>query len=187
MVIPTRNRPSKVAECLSALAKQDSKGVPIIIVASGADIEHIVSQYRNCLDITYLFTEKRGQITQRNIGIKLALGSGVDYVGFLDDDVIMEADGFNEIERFITDSRDQGETDFGLGFNIISEETDSVYGWKAWIKQFLGVVGSRPGSITKAGFNTEFSNLSENIQSDWLGGVTQSGVTRYWRNFLRRR
>ncbi len=181
VVIPTRNRPSKVAECLSALAKQDSKGVPIIIVASGADIEHIVSQYRNCLDITYLFTEKRGQITQRNIGIKLALDSGVDYVGFLDDDVIMEADGFNEIERFITDSRDQGETDFGLGFNIISEETDSVYGWKAWIKQFLGVVGSRPGSITKGGFNTVFSNLSENIQTDWLSG----GCTIWSRNILK--
>ena len=168
MVIPTRNQPSKVAECLSALAKQDSKGVSIIIVASGTDIEHIVSQYRNCLDITYLFTEKRGQITQRNIGIKLALDSGVDYVGFLDAEVIIEADGFNEIERFITDRRDQGEIDFGLGFNIIKEETDSAYGWKARIKQFLGVVGSRPGSITKAGFNTEFSNLLENIQSDWL-------------------
>ena len=180
MVIPTRNRPSKVAECLSALAKQDPKGVPIIIVASGTDIEHIVSQYRNCLDITYLFTEKRGQITQRNIGIKLALDSGVDYVGFLDDDVIIEADGFNEIERFITDRRDQGEIDFGLGFNIIKEETDSVFGWKKWIKQLLGVVGSRPGSIAKAGFNVDFINLSENILTDWLGG----GYTIWSRKIL---
>jgi glycosyltransferase involved in cell wall biosynthesis len=180
MVIPTRNRPSKVAECLSALAKQDPKGVSIIIVASGTDIEHIVSQYRNCLDIIYLFTEKRGQITQRNIGIKLALGSGVDYVGFLDDDVIIETDGLNEIERFITDRRDQGEIDFGLGFNIIKEETDSAYGWKERVKQLLGVVGGRPGSITKAGFTTGFSNLSENILSDWLGG----GYTIWSRKIL---
>ena len=180
MVIPTRNRSSKVAECLSALAKQDPKGVPIIIVASGTDIEHIVSQYRNCLDIAYVFTEKRGQITQRNIGIKIALDSGADYVGFLDDDIILEAEGLNEIERFINDRLDQGETDFGLGFNIIGEKIDLAYGWKARIKQLLGVSGSRQGSITKAGFNTQFSNLSENIQSDWLGG----GYTIWSRKIL---
>ena len=180
MVIPTRNRPDKVFECLSALTKQDHRGVSIIIVASGTEIEHIVSPYRKLLDITYCFTAKRGQITQRNIGIKLALDSGVDYVGFLDDDIIIEADGFNEIERFINDRLDQGEIDFGLGFNIISEETDSAYGWKAQIKQLLGVAGSRQGSITKAGFNTQFSNLSENIQSDWLGG----GYTIWSRKIL---
>ena len=182
VVIPTRNRPNKVSECLSALAKQGFKRVPIIIVASGMDIEHILAQFSNYLDITYVFTEKRGQITQRNIGIKLALGSGVDYVGFLDDDVIIEADGLNQIERFINDRLDQGETDFGLGFNIIREEAGLTNGWKARIKRVLGVVGSRQGSITKAGFNTEFSNLSENIQSDWLTG----GCTIWSSNILKK-
>ena len=180
IVIPTRNRPSKVSECLSALAKQESKGVSIIIVASGTDIEHSVSQFRNCLDITYLFTEKRGQITQRNIGIKLALASGVDYVGFLDDDIIFEGDGLREIQRFITDRRDQAEINFGLGFNIIKEETNSAYGWKDRVKQLLGLVGGRPGSITSAGFTTGFSNLSENILCDWLGG----GYTIWSRRIL---
>jgi glycosyltransferase involved in cell wall biosynthesis len=181
VVIPTRDRLTKLGECLDALSKQKSQSFTVFVIASGTDAEGVISKYKQCLDITYLFTKKRGQITQRNIGIKLALGSGVDYVGFLDDDVIIEADGFNEIERFITDRRDQGEIDFGLGFNVIEEETDSAYGWKDRIKQVLEVVGSQPGSITKAGFTEGFSNLSENIQTGWLTG----GATIWSRNILK--
>jgi len=110
----------------------------------------------------------------------MALDSGADYVGFLDDDIIIEAGGFNEIERFINDRLDQGEIDFGLGFNIVSKKTSSRDDWKGVIKRMLGAAGKRPGSITKSGFNIEFNNLSEIIQSDWLGG----GYTIWSRKIL---
>ena len=167
VVIPTRDRLTKLGECLDALSKQKSRSFTVFVIASGTDCEDVISKYRQRLDIAYLFTQKRGQITQRNIGIKLALDSGADYVGFLDDDIIFEEDG-------------QGEINFGLGFNIIKEETNSAYGWKDRVKQLLGLVGGRPGSITTAGFTTGFSNLSENIRCDWLGG----GYTIWSRRIL---
>lgn len=88
VVVPTRDRPELLEDCLAALDRAVGDGDEVIVVDSDSvrtDVAAIVRRHR----ATYVRAPKRGSSLARNLGWITAVN---DIVGFVDDDVMVAAD-----------------------------------------------------------------------------------------------
>ena len=161
VIIPTKDRPVQVKRHLQSIVDQKCKFGRIIIVASGEDIKEIVDGFLTRLPIEY-YRSAPGQIRQRNLGIT-KLNEGTKLVATMDDDVIYEKDAIEKMIHFW--NRVEPDT-AGVGFNIINLPKMK----HNWLRGLLGFSSKNHGQVLKSGFNTSISNISENIQVQWLNG-----------------
>ena len=68
IIIPTRNRPIQIMQCLNHLSNQTLLPDEVLIVSSGDSIKHIINKFKDKLNINYIQSELSGQIHQRNLG-----------------------------------------------------------------------------------------------------------------------
>jgi len=168
-VIPTRNRPEKLRRTLEALASQTIPGLRVVVIASGEDVATTTVGFERSLRLTYRHTENAGQIAQRNAGILQLLAEGVQYVGFLDDDIIFEPRCVEALLEFISGKQEEGETAIGVGLNITNVRHFTEVPFLG-IRRLLRRVGPESGRMTSIGMNTGIANTKTDIQSQWLGG-----------------
>ena len=87
IVIPTYNRPARLANCLEALVKLDypSDRFEVIVVDDGSDtpLDSVVTPLQNKIDIKLIRQENAGPAAARNCGAAAAKG---EYLAFTDDD-----------------------------------------------------------------------------------------------------
>ena len=87
IIIPTYNRPQKLAMCLDSLTKLDypKHHFEVIVVDDGSkiDLEPVIEPFKNQLELTLLKIDNSGPANARNRGAELAKGS---YLAFTDDD-----------------------------------------------------------------------------------------------------
>jgi len=173
IIIPTRNRPTQILECLNHLSNQSLLPDEVIIVASGNDITNIINEFTNKLNIKYIHSEIRGQIHQRNIG-KKEVNIQSDFIVFLDDDVILNNDAMESMMEYWA-TKDAKTA--GIGFNLIYQKKHS----SPFLYLLLNsLYNADPGSVTKSGVPISINNLSENIESQFLGG----GYTVWRKNII---
>jgi len=92
----------------------------IVVVASGTDIVPEISTYKDKLNIDYIFSEVVGQVSQKKLGLKV-INPEIDWVVFLDDDVIVCPDTFSSAFKAMNSSEiDQDIEISGVGFGISS-------------------------------------------------------------------
>ncbi len=98
IVVPVFNRPQEVDELLGSLCKQSFKNFEVILVEDGSSnrCDHIVDQYRNTLQIEYLFKQNSGPGPSRNAGFEIAKGN---YFVVFDSDCIIPATYFDAVEN----------------------------------------------------------------------------------------
>ena len=93
IVIPTYNRPERLADCLAAIALLDypRHRFEVIVVDDGSNVslEPVVTPLQNQLDITLLRQENAGPAAARNQGAAKAKGQ---FLAFTDDDCQPSAD-----------------------------------------------------------------------------------------------
>jgi len=165
VIVPTRNRPEKIASLLTSIAAQSLLPGRVLIIASGDDIKDLVESYLPRLPVEYIYTETGGQIHQRNLGIA-QLDERTSLAASLDDDIEMEADAIEEMLKFWN----QAETETaGVAFNIVNSP---IYRSSRMLE--LAFMSSpRQAAVLKSGYNTAGSPVSENIRAQWLcGGAT---------------
>ena len=105
IIIATRNRPADLRECLSSLSSQEQKADQIIIIDQ-SDEKYRVEVRELCKNISaeYYFLDYPKSLTHsRNLGIERASG---DFVLFLDDDVVLEADYLKNMGLFFSSHPD---------------------------------------------------------------------------------
>jgi glycosyltransferase involved in cell wall biosynthesis len=87
IVIPTRDRPAALENCLKSLAGLDypSQAFEVIVVDDGSarTVEPVIGSVRNRMQLTLLRFEQQGPANCRNSGAAAARG---DWLVFLDDD-----------------------------------------------------------------------------------------------------
>jgi glycosyltransferase involved in cell wall biosynthesis len=92
IVIPTYNRPDRLANCLSALAKLDypRDRFEVIIVDDGspAPLDSVVNPFRDQITITLLRQPNAGPAAARNAGAQRSAGP---WLAFTDDDCMPSA------------------------------------------------------------------------------------------------
>jgi len=109
IIIPTRNRAKRVSDLLDSLARQEPVSfeweVIVIDNASTDDTAEITRQKINSLPINvrYIFESKLGLHQGRNRGAKEANG---EFLGYLDDDMILSPTWIQGIEQLVQDHAD---------------------------------------------------------------------------------
>lgn len=101
IVVPTYGRPDEVAELLASLEAQQNKNFEVIIADGSPDnqVETVADNFRNRLDIKYLYRKGLGISEARNKGVENAKG---DYNVFFDSDCIVPAEYFNVVLEFLS-------------------------------------------------------------------------------------
>jgi glycosyltransferase involved in cell wall biosynthesis len=180
-VIPTKDRPEKLATLLDSLCAQKPRtSLRIIVVASGQDVKDVIAGYKDSLCISYIYSDHPGQIFQRNLGINKLLQSQVDFIGFIDDDIVFDVNSIAAMHDFLNKKTPRHHTKFGVGFNIIEEQSTFELPY-LWLRRALLRIGDRPGQVVKTGWNTSITNVENDCKTEWLGG----GFTVWGREVLR--
>src|SRR5262249_49089948 len=91
VIIPTRNRPEFLEECVRSVLAQTSSVYETIIVNDGSDTQYLteLEQIANSNDSIHLYNlpTNRGRSFSRNFGLNQAQG---DFILFLDDDDLLD-------------------------------------------------------------------------------------------------
>jgi GT2 family glycosyltransferase len=107
VVIPTRNRPERLAECLQSIGRlhYPADRFEVIVVDDGSETEteKAVALFRQRLDVTLLRQSHGGPAKARNTGVKQAKG---EFLAFTDDDCTPASDWLQTLSRCFTESPD---------------------------------------------------------------------------------
>ena len=100
VIIPTLNRSKELKQCLLSIANAKNHPLEVLLVdqSSNMAIEKISHEIKH-LQIRYFYQNIQSWALARNIGIE-KLNRNTDIVVFLDDDVIVQEDFFEEIIKF---------------------------------------------------------------------------------------
>jgi GT2 family glycosyltransferase len=169
VVIPTRNRPEELRRLLDNLASQ-SRVPDQTTVIDGSDTpsecESIVASHRHDLNIQISRHWPPSAAAQRNAGIAL-VGSDMDLVALLDDDILLDADCF---EHAIRQIENMGSEWIGFGLNPRGDHSTLALNRfrRARLAQMMGLYFTRPGAVAPSGWHTRSLPVSTLTEVDWL-------------------
>jgi glycosyltransferase involved in cell wall biosynthesis len=167
LIVPTKDRPHDIQNLFKSLLSQTRKP-DLVIIVDGSDhpIKDIVERYSSSIAMNYLVCRPPSLPKQRNVGIQ-NIPEDADWVGFLDDDLVLEEDALSNLERLIKKQNDPLLK--GIGLCILNQPLPKM---KFMLRLFL-MSGARPGMLTKAGYPTAIPTTEEDIVTEWLyGGAT---------------
>lgn len=166
LIVPTKDRPDDLRRLFESVVKQQ-RPVDTFIVVDGSDndIKWVVDDFPQ-LTFVYLRVRPPSLPKQRNAGIA-AIPEDIDWVGFVDDDLVLMPDALLEMEKFILSKQGGGLK--GVGFKI----DDQPIAQSNWFNKLFFLGDDVGGKVTEAGFPTAIPPVSEDIETDWLyGGAT---------------
>ena len=176
IIIPTRDRTSKIINTLNFLENNSFFFKEIIIVDSsdihGRLSDDILDKYKK-LNIK-LILSKPSISLQRNIGLVKA-NKKTSYVMFLDDDINFKKNSLKKMYYFIKKSKPFN----GLGFNLIVKDQNKFLEKikKSFFFKFFGIYDNKVGVVTSSGWQTKAINLKKNQKVEWL--PTQAVIYNY--------
>jgi GT2 family glycosyltransferase len=165
-IIPTKDRPFELGRLFSSISNQGVLPSQMVVVDGGEPgVKNIVEKFPR-LPIDYIQVHPPGLTRQRNAGLN-AVRKDIDLVGFLDDDIVLEADCIKNLLDFWEHApADIG----GTGLNII----DNIYPSKpAWFFKLFFIRDGNPGHVLKSGRNVPYCPAQKTHEVQWLcGGAT---------------
>lgn len=124
VVVPTRNRPARLAACLTALAAQTfpRSGFEVLVVDDGSttSMEPVVAPFRDVLELQLIRQANAGPARARNAGAEHASGA---LLAFTDDDCEPDANWLSALHARSAECPDSligGQTVNGLPDNVYS-------------------------------------------------------------------
>lgn len=87
-IIPTRDRPALLADCLRSLGAQERPDLEVVVVDDGSepDLRAVVEHAAEALDVRYVRQDAAGLNVARNTGAEVARG---EILAYLDDDTLV--------------------------------------------------------------------------------------------------
>ena len=169
LIICTRNR-HKILE--ATLGRLRAVQLPeLIVIVDSSDTEESEAVIRASWlsnRVIYLRSE-RGLPHQRNVGIlhlrRLGL-TNIDFVSFLDDDVIPSVDYFLNCHKLFQDAKDA--VCIG-GFDVNLETTRPKR-----VARILGIIPKFSGGVAKSGFTSVAIPNARLCEVDWVPGGMQN-------------
>lgn len=164
-IICTKDRPVDLENVLKSIVDGVRKPDQLIIV-DGSDnpIENVVKKFPE-LNPCYVTVRPPGLAKQRNVGIS-KLNSDIEWVGFLDDDLVLEPECLGSLEAFISK---KGNDLYGVGMVINNQPTFSYNPYRT-----IFLTDFEPGGvITPSGCASAIRPVKQDLEVDWLyGGAT---------------
>lgn len=164
LAICTKDRPIDMKSLLTSISKQ-TRLPDRIIVADGSDnpIKSVVDQFDN-LPIEYVTVRPPSLPKQRNVCIS-KLTSSDEWVGFLDDDLVLEDNCLENLEVYISEQNNLS----GVGITINNQANLK----RSFIRE-LFLLDKIPGGIfTKSGCPAAIRPSKTDLELEWVyGGAT---------------
>jgi glycosyltransferase involved in cell wall biosynthesis len=165
LVIPTLNRLESLNRLLASVFAQSIPPAVIVVVdASDPPIERFIARDSR-VEIHYVRLTPPCVARQKNAGVS-ALPPRVTHVGFLDDDLILQA---GSLERMISFVGSAGNGLAGASFNI--QATPSRI--PRWVAMLMAHAPLRPGTVCSSGYPGSNVAVARSRSARWLcGGAT---------------
>jgi GT2 family glycosyltransferase len=170
VLIPTRNRPEKIAKLLDSLRSSTIKPNQIIVVASGADIKNHLKPFEDIFEITYQYTQIVGQIAQKRIGISL-INEENNWCLFLDDDLTVDRRAIEFALEAVNSRFAPGVVGVGLSLPSTSRAQNASR-ITVRMGSLFGIHTNIPGKVLRNGHATSYLHLGEIVTTEWLNGAS---------------
>lgn len=167
IVVCTKDRPEDLRRLLISIVDQTLSPNKIIIVdGSDEPVKAVVDQFKN-LEIDYITVRPPSLPRQRNVGIS-HLEQSTEWVGFLDDDLILEKDSFEKIVESINGFNSTKELG-GISM-MITNVPEAPY---SSLRGFFLLDHKEDGHFTASACPGMLRKIKDTIEVQWLsGGVT---------------
>ncbi len=186
-IIPTKDRPQEMRRLLESIRSQ-SYALDQIVVVDGSDnpIEDLLTDFSD-LNITYVRKYPPSLIPQRNAGLA-AVAPEITLVGFLDDDIVLEAGCVEQMYEFWETA---GPEVGGAEYNIVYDSGSAEFNtsgklFKAFRQSiariFLVSDPQKKGEILPSGFGVLPYPAEHTMRVHWLSG----GCNVYRRHIFER-
>jgi len=173
ILIPTRNRPSQIANLLESLLASTLRPLQIIIIASGEDIGNVVGSFAGRLPITYHHTKVMGQVNQKKEGLGFLVEKS-EWVVFLDDDLLVSSETFEvAFSTLFEQTGVNSKPIVGIGMKISS--TTRIQGLSRFghvLSRIFFLSSDTRGTILKSGQAVSYLEETLPIQTEWLNGAS---------------
>lgn len=175
LIIPTRNRSSKLIKLIKDIVKLKIIFNEIIVVDS--------SDNHHKKKIILFLTKKKIKLIntfpstthQRNVGLKVRKKNS-KYILFLDDDIVINKKAFIEMNNGINKySKINKISSFAFNLQANKEKFKFERIKKSKLVKLLGLYSEKPGKVMKSGWHTKISNLSRDTFVQWI----YSGATLF--------
>ncbi len=172
IIICTKDRPIDLERLLNSISIQTRQPDNIIVVDGSDDpVKFVVDRFTN-LSIDY-FTERPPSLPkQRNTGIS-HLRPATEWVGFLDDDLVLDKSSLQELEFFI-DNHKEKLGGLGLVIDNIPDFSES------FIRRLFLLDKKGGGQFTLSGCPSRLRVIENDQKVEWLSG----GATFWNKNVL---
>ena len=170
VLVATRNRPESLAKLLESLLVSSIRPTQIVIASSGNQITEVINNFRGKLPITHLHIEGKGQIRQKMAGIKLLLPV-LDWVAFLDDDVILDSRAIENMSRTMLNFPNYPNL-VGVCFSASNWTPAPTTVLDNIFAKIFGVSTKRKGVVLQNGQNSNYIGAESVIQTSWLNGAS---------------
>jgi GT2 family glycosyltransferase len=169
LIIPTKDRSTKIIDLLKSLQTYKIKFFEILVVdSSNKKNSNILINQSKKLQFKYFHTYPSTS-HQRNFGLNKK-NSFTKFVMFLDDDVVFYKTTFKEMNKIIEKYTLNDEVG-GFGFNQVQKDINKNFFErikKSKFINFFGLYSNKPGKVLKSGWHTKILNVKKNIYVDWL-------------------
>lgn len=177
IVIPTRNRRGELERVLTCIKNQDIQIEEIVVVDSSDEYEPLPKWTNSEIKLSHIHTQIRSAAEQRNIGKRL-INDKVEFLAFLDDDVLVEHDYASRLVEILVLSDAVGVSGVALNQKL-SQRRMKPSGFVGLARRIFLLDSNRDGVLLRSGVNIPIrSDLDENIEVDWLIGCSM------WRSGL---
>jgi GT2 family glycosyltransferase len=172
VIIPTRNRPGELLECLYSLRDQ-SHPPELVVACDSSDTEETrmtcrrMAQGNVGFELLYRRSCSQGASVQRNLAIEL-VPDAIDYVLLADDDVVFHPDYVRLLSGVF--SADHGRTVAGAAGVARREGSEAPRWLRGYSRLFL--LGGRraEGRVLASGVNVAPPSEGDCVEADWLFG-----------------
>jgi GT2 family glycosyltransferase len=165
LVVATKDRPEDLRHMLGSLQDQTLPPAEVIVVDASSDpVEAILEEFP-ALSLRYLRHLPPSAASQRNAGIQ-ASSHNATLIGFADDDVVFEPKAFEHLLNFWENAPPDT---LGAAFNLRNypQQRPSLLKHSR-ISEALGLYSSRPGTVSRSGWQTVVPGFAETQYVDWL-------------------
>jgi len=181
LIIPTRNRSSKLIKLIKDIVKLKIIFNEIIVVDS--------SDNHHKKKIIPFLTKKKIKLIntfpstthQRNVGLKVRKKNS-KYILFLDDDIVINKKAFIEMNSgIIKYSKIDKICSFAFNLQTNKKKFKFERIKKSKLVKLLGLYSEKQGKVMKSGWHTKISNLSKDTFVQWI----YSGATLFRTNIIK--
>jgi glycosyltransferase involved in cell wall biosynthesis/GT2 family glycosyltransferase len=167
VIIPTLGRPEVLKSTLESVVACSPQPLEVLVVDGDAarSASRVVEEFGGAPAKVAYVRSPPGLTRQRNEGMRNAAG---DVVVFFDDDVIVAADVFEELERVYSDS-----TVIGATGRVVESKSKRIVGKHSKIRSLLPG-GGREGAFTRYGYPRRIVNVDEERDTELMHGSFMS-------------